>query len=661
MKYFNLTIAAAFLSVSTLFGQVEKLSRELAKPVLVGGGHSTWDAIYTKLEKLDAAADETWKGLKSRAQYDTYRRQMHSRFIDAMGGFPARTPLNAKVVSVVRKERYRIEKILFESMPGIFVTANFFVPEGGAVPRPAVALSCGHAHEGKDSPTYLRACVLLAERGIAALMIDPYEQGERRQYENYTLCHNHNLIGAKAMLLGWSMAMLRTWDAIRAVDYLESRKDVDASRIGFMGQSGGGTMAALMTAADWRLKATAPSCYLTSLTSLCSAIGPQDAEQNVFGQLAFGLNHTGYALIPDTKVAITGRFGDMFPWSGTARLYRTVQSVASMLGKEDGYTLNFAPGPHGWTESTMTASADWMAAQLLGRKGILPLDMAKYRVLDVGIRYEDVDTGLAKDERGVTKENSTLKLPGARDIHAVLKERFDGALASRKPRSDAELAAIVKRTAGVIMPSESGIVVKEVCSAKLPGVKLLRLAFLRPDSLVLPAVLLEPAKAVDGANPVLMAGRDRPEFAAAAAEILKAGKSALVIDISGCGEIGQARHKYYSAEDTPEEGAALMLYMLGESFAGHRATDLLAAASWLGKRKNSKVELYVKGPAVIGGAHAYQAGKRFFSSVKVEDAPAGWAEVVNKEGMPVDYRFTHCVNGALLEYDWKDLLPASAY
>ena len=141
------------LSVSTLFGQVEKLSRELGKPVLVGAGHSTWDAVYAKLEKLDAAADEAWKDLKSRAQYDSYRRQMHSRFIDAMGGFPERTPLNAKVVSVVRKERYRIEKILFESMPGIFVTANFFIPEGGAVPRPAVALSCGHAHEGKDSPT----------------------------------------------------------------------------------------------------------------------------------------------------------------------------------------------------------------------------------------------------------------------------------------------------------------------------------------------------------------------------------------------------------------------------------------------------------------------------------------------------------------------------
>ena len=657
MNMLKLIVGAAVFSSAALFAQNDKLAKELGKPVLLGAEYSTWDSVYTELEELDAAADRAWRGLENRAQYDSYRRAMHEKLIAAMGGFPKRTPLNAKILSVVRKERFRVEKLVFESMPGIFVTANFFVPNEGPVPRPAVALSCGHAPEGKDSNTYLRACVLLAERGIAALMFDPYEQGERRQYENYTLCHNHNLIGTKAMLLGWSMAMLRTWDAVRAVDYLESREDVDASRIGFMGQSGGGTMAALMTAADWRLKATAPSCYLTSLSTLCASIGPQDAEQNVFGQLAFGLNHTGYALIPDTKVAVTGRYGDMFPWAGTASLYRTVETVADMLGTEDNYTLNFAPGPHGWTESTMTASADWMVAHLLRRGNLLPLDMPGYRALDIGIRYADVDTGLTRSERGVTGGKSALKLEGARDIHAVLRDRFAAERAKRPAPDAAGLAELVRKLAGIRTPDESAVKVKEISSGSFNGAKFVRLAFVHKDSLALPAVLLEPEKAVKGAGAVLMTGSTgRSGFAADALSALSAGKTVLIVDVSGCGEIGKARHVFYSAKDTPEEGAALMLYMLGESMVGRRATDILAAARWLYERTGQKIGLVARGSVAVGAAHAYAVGRGFFSDIEVEDAPESWTEVVMKEGMPVDYRFAHCVNGALLHYDWTDLV-----
>ena len=84
---------------------------------------------------------------------------------------------------------------------------------------------------------------------------------------------------------------------MRAIDYVLSRPEVDASRLGYMGQSGGGTMTALMEAADDRIKAAAPSCFLTSLRNLCAYMGPQDGEQNIYGQLAFGLNHAGYVLL----------------------------------------------------------------------------------------------------------------------------------------------------------------------------------------------------------------------------------------------------------------------------------------------------------------------------------------------------------------------------
>jgi hypothetical protein len=180
------------------------------------------------------------------------------------------------------------------------------------------------------------------------------------------------------------------------------------------------------------------------------------------------------------------------------------------------------------------------------------------------------------------------------------------------------------------------------------------MAFVHSDSLALPAVLLEPEKA-SGAV-LMVGGGGRADFAAEALSALSAGKRVLIVDITGCGEIGKSRHVFYSAKDTPEEGAALMLYMLGESMVGRRATDVLAAADWLGRRSGGKVELFAKGSAAIGAAHAYAVGRGLFSGVKVENAPVSWSEVLTKEGMPVDYRFAHCVNGALLYYDWTDLL-----
>ena len=343
----------------------------------------TFTTVSQKLHEMDVEADVAWTKLADRAGYDAYRKAMYAKMMSALGEWPARTPLNAKTVATLKRDGYRIEKVIFESMPNLFVTANLFVPDGDGK-RPAIVMSCGHADEGKDCDIYLRACVIAVKQGFVALMYDPYEQGERREFAGVGSTKHHNVIGIKSSLLGWSMPMLRIWDGMRAIDYAESRPEVDKDRIGFMGQSGGGTMTALMTAADWRLKATAPSCYLTSLRHLCESMGPQDAEQNIFGQLAFGLNHTGYVLLPDTKVAVTCRFRDMFSIYGTLDLFRTVQTLGAKIGTADHYALNSAPGPHGWTESTETASVDWMRAWLKDERGLLPLDCTKYRPLDIG-------------------------------------------------------------------------------------------------------------------------------------------------------------------------------------------------------------------------------------------------------------------------------------
>ena len=653
-KIMGMACAAAMLAASS--GSAADVGKALGEKFLPPASDMlTFTTISQKLHEMDMDADMAWTKLSGRAEYDAYRKAMHAKMMDALGEWPARTPLNARTLATLKKDGYRIEKVLFESMPNLFVTANLFIPDGEGK-RPAIVMSCGHANEGKDCDIYLRACVIAVKQGFVALMYDPYEQGERREFPRLGSTNHHNIIGVKASLLGWSMPMLRIWDGMRAIDYAESRSEVDADRIGFMGQSGGGTMTALMTAADWRLKATAPSCYLTSLRHLCESMGPQDAEQNIFGQLAFGLNHTGYVLLPDTKVAVTCRFRDMFSIYGTLDLFRTVKTLAKTVGTADNYALNSAPGPHGWTESTETASVDWMRAWLKGEKQLLPLDCTKYRPLDIGFSVKNVDQGLLPDERGVTPSRRTMDLPGSRDIHMILRDRLAATLKNRPAYSPADRNALAAKLAGVRKVSDTKVQVKELSPVDLGDATLVRVAFSYPDGLELPGCWLVPAKPDAGKAPVLMVGQNgRADWAAEAQARLKEGASVLVADITGYGEIGKPNAIFYGAKDCPEEGCSVMLYMMGESMTGRRATDMLVLADWIKGKTGAVPELMARGSAAIPAAHARAADTAAFAKVSVSDAPISWTEFI-ESGDTTQYHYTYMVVNGLKHYDWPDLL-----
>ena len=635
------------------------LEVELGKKFLpASSDRLTFNTVSQKLHEMDVEADIAWTRLANRGEYDLYRKKMHGKMIAAMGEWPKRTALNARTVATIKRDGYRIEKVIFESMPKLFVTANLFIPDSPKfkAPYPAVVMSCGHADDGKDCNIYLRSCVLAVKSGFLTLMYDPYEQGERRQHKGIGSTGHHNIIGVKASLLGWSMPMLRTWDGMRAVDYVESRPEADKDRIGFMGQSGGGTMTALMTAADWRLKATAPSCYLTSLRCLCEGIGPQDAEQNIFGQLAFGLNHSGYVLLPDTKVAVTCRFQDMFPIYGTLDLFRTVGNLAAKIGTSGHYALNSAPGPHGWAESTQTASVDWMRAWLKGEKELLPLDCAKYRLLDIGFDLKTAELGLAPEERGVTPTKRTFDIPGARDIHTIMRERLADIVKSRPAYSAAERNSIAAKLAGVKMPADVGVIVKELPAVDVDGARLTRVSFVYPDGLALPACWIVPSRPDGSKPPAIMIGdKGRAEWVEAARAAVAEGVCVLVADITGYGEIGKESAIFYGAKDCPEEGVSVMLYLMGESMTGRRATDMLVLADWVKGKTGFAPVLAAKGSAAIPAAHAYAAWAPAFSKVSVSDAPMSWTEFVEK-GDTTRYRYTYMVVNGLCHYDWIDLL-----
>ena len=623
--------------------------------------HSSYVTVFNEIEALDAAADKAWEELPGRAAYDAYRMKLHERLVKAVGAFPERTPLNAKVVSTLKKDGYRIDKVLFESISGIFVSAYLFLPDVSAFadPYPAVVISCGHSGTGKDYPLYTHAAVLAARGGLAALIFDPYEQGERRQSVNIGLCQGHDQIGQRASLLGRSMAMFRLWDAIRAVDYLESRPEIDKDRIGFMGNSGGGTMTSLMNAVDLRLKATVPSCYLTTFTSLCEHIGPQDAEQNVFGQLADGVNHTSLVLIPDSKVAVCCKFSDFFTYYGTKRLFRIVKSVAAKLGTDDHYAMIDVPGPHGWTEGNESASIDWFRAWLRGENELLPFDMSVYRARDLGFNAErDGDPGLLPEERGCTPENSTLALPGARDVFSVLRDMLaDARKTAVLPPRGAERAALVRKLAKIREPGDAKALVKVISRDTVGDYEVVHVAFLYPTGLAIPADLIKARDAKVSSVVISIGRKGRGRSFENASDALREGKAVLVADLTGLGSIGEGRFAFYGDAERSEEGTSVMLYLMGESMIGRRVTDLGVISNWLKGEGFTDISLLAEDEVAITVAHADAAFPGLFAKVTTLNPPKPWADAFDpaNDGMaPLHY--SDIVNGALNHYDWPELL-----
>lgn len=619
---------------------------------------SSAEFAVREVDALDVKCDEAWCAIRTKAEYDAYRKDLKAKMMSAIGTMPARTPLNARTVATLKRDGYTIEKVVFESMPGIFVTANLFIPDGSGR-RPTVVMSCGHANEGKDCDTYLRACVIAAKRGFVACMFDPYYQGERRTPLRKSSTVAHNEMGLRASLIDWSAPLLRIWDGMRAIDYVMTRPEVDTERIGYMGQSGGGTMTALMEAADDRIKAAAPSCFLTSLRALCAEMGPQDGEQNIFGQLSFGLNHTGYALIPDIPVAVTCKFSDMFPYTGVRTLFTTVRTLEANVGLGERAFLNCAPGPHGWTEATEQSSVMFLAKCLMPECRDLAIDLDGLWQLDLGYDISKVDVGLAKGERGCTEGCTTEALPGWRSILDVIAERAAKFRAARVPLDAAARAKRACVLAKVKFPSETGFRAKETACTNIGEFAVARVVVQYPGTgHMLPSVCIE-KQGADKSPVVVAAWGGRTNGFEIARSYVDAGHPVMIADVFGIGEIGKEKFIFYGAKDRPDEGLGAMCYLIGEPLVGRRATDMLVMADVMAKRCGGQRPLLVAaGPLAIPAAHAWAKGASELSGVEVRDAPPSWRDCVEGGSKRMEAtRYADIVPAAYIEYDWTDLLP----
>lgn len=310
--------------------------------------------------KQDEGRRQRFAAIRTEAELLELQRDLRARSLRIMGGLPTeRTPLNPQVTGTIVREGYVIEKVVFESLPGLHVTALLYRPTTRPAGRlPAVLLACGHAPLGKAHPAYQEIAMRLVKRGYVVFCWDPVGQGERSQFwdaigqrSRYNLvCGEHAVLGNLATLAGTSLVRFMVWDGMRALDYLLTRPEVDGSRIAITGTSGGGFQSLWIGALDERIRVVMPSCFVTSLPMrMANRIfedPDSDPEQDPPGLVSEGVDHAGLLLLAYPRaVHVAAAVKDFFPIEGTRKTVREVERLYEAFGHGDRFALS--EGFHG--------------------------------------------------------------------------------------------------------------------------------------------------------------------------------------------------------------------------------------------------------------------------------------------------------------------------
>lgn len=334
--------------------------------------------VYGRSEEAFALGDADRDALRTASDLEARKSRMRELFIESLGGLPSSdAPLNPRIVGAIECDGFRIEKIIFESRPKAFVTANLYVPEGITTPRGAVLFLCGHHMQAKHQPEYQNVCRHLVQTGLVVMAQDPVGQGERFSYwdsdfKSMTVnwgTLEHDYAGSQCLAAGDALGRYFVHDAMRGVDYLCTRTEVDPARIGVTGNSGGGTQSCLLMVCDPRIAAAAPGTFVMNRRSYMYTGGAQDAEQIWPRMTAFGFDHEDVLLMMCPKpVRVLAVKHDFFPIEGTRRSVERVKRMWEICGQPSDIDLIEDDTDHWFTPKLATAAAEFFSHHLLGEK-----------------------------------------------------------------------------------------------------------------------------------------------------------------------------------------------------------------------------------------------------------------------------------------------------
>lgn len=590
--------------------------------------------------------------LKSPEDVRQRQQMLKQKFVTALGGFPEKTPLNPVVTGRLERGEFSVEKVIYESRPQHHVSACLYLPKGTG-PFPGVLVPCGHSVNGKANEGYQRACISMARNGIAVLCYDPIGQGERVQLLDAMgkpalpgSTSEHTLVGVGALLVGSSCATYRIWDGIRSLDYLASRPEIDPKRLGCTGNSGGGTLTSYLMALDERIIAAAPSCYLTTLEKLFATIGPQDAEQNITGQVAFGMEHTDYVTMraPAPTLICVGT-QDYFNIDGAWTTFREAKSIYGILGYGERVDLFEYNDPHGFSLPRRQASLRWMRRWLLSQDDA-PFESdfpvftdADLQVTRTGQVLEDFKGLSAFDLTRLEAESLTA----GRKKTTLSREEFTAAVRSLIHLPE-NIPIATGRDEGKPVEQNDSTVERLILETE-PGIRL-------------PGHLWRPNKPNLETDVILYLSQDGKSAAAMAGgdleRLVKSGRTVLAVDLRGIGELSPQGAKGNNSLFGSDSREAFLALHLDRPLLGQRVTDVLSLVEYICThvRPGRKVEINATGSVCPIVQHAGLFTSQI-SAVQLQEGTTSWTDVILNP--TTRNQLTNVVPGALKVYDLTDL------
>jgi dienelactone hydrolase len=521
------------------------------------------------LDNLEERADRALAAIpraRDHREADRARPELRRRLLHSLGlaHLPWPPELRPRLVGTFPRAGYRIEKLVYQTLPAMHVPAHLYVPDGLTRPAPAVLFYPGHWWaDSKSRPDFQAFCINMARLGFVVLSFDPFGQGERG-----VSSRDHRR--TEALLVGVAQQGIAEHETRCALEYLLSRKEVDPRRIGITGASGGAYNTWITAALDDRIAAAVPVVGTSDFAEQIRVCRPLDwyqaAEHCHFvpGLIRFANNHELLAMAaPKPMLIIAAHRDESFPAAGVRAVadYGRALYHSYGAGAQLGLVVDESEG-HGYQRKKREAAYGWFLRWLMDRG-------------DGGAFPEPPTDTLAFDA------------PELRCFPA-----------GRNQPSGPAIIAMVERLARDVPPTSPRLELESVLgtwpdasadSPRFQDVRLQRLLMPTERGIAVPTFLLRPSGESRG---VVLAVDDRGKEALGSdpvvVEAFERGWAVCGIDPRGIGELATTKPGWIFA----------VSLLLGENFVGRQAADMTRVMDALGAAgafPSKPIGLYARG------------------------------------------------------------------
>ena len=342
-------------------------------------GTSPSDQMLAEYFRAETAKlrDGCMADIKTLDDWKTKRQVYRKQLFEMLGldPLPEKTDLKAVITGKVEHEEFTVEKIHYQSRPGLYVTGNLYIPKGLEEPAPTILYVCGHGRIKKgdisygNKASYQHHAAWFARHGYVCLIIDTLQLGEIEGIHHGTYRYKMWWWNSR----GYTPAGVEAWNCIRALDYLETRKEVDKEHFGVTGRSGGGAYSWWITALDERIKAAVP---VAGITDLQNHVVSGCVEGHCDCMYIVNTYRWDYPLLaalaaPRPLLISNSDKDNIFPLDGVVRLHEKVRNIYKLYNAENNLGLQITEGPHKDTQELRIHAFVWFNRFLKGENPLI--------------------------------------------------------------------------------------------------------------------------------------------------------------------------------------------------------------------------------------------------------------------------------------------------